>query len=176
MIVQPLAIYTSVSDLGCAASDRLWFSFFCLGSGLMMLFATAKIGLAVRRIVFLDRLDASASVLHDLVDVRAFHQAETNARVPQAASGARPSVAVNAQIFLVQNRLEQLARPFWKYQVGRFRQTQLLGFVCRGAGFTRRLRMREQDGVRLSGARTDARLQACRASCKQKFHVGSPIS
>src|ERR1039458_2556688 len=81
-----------------------------------------KVRLDVRRIVFLDHLDAGAAVFGDLVDVRAFHEAETYICVPQAGSPARSFVAVKAEIFLFQNRLEKLALPFWKNEVGRFRQ------------------------------------------------------
>jgi hypothetical protein len=88
----------------------------------------------VRRIVFLNHLDAGAAVFGDLVDVRTFQQAPTNVCVPQAVSPARSAIAVNAEIFLVQNRLEKFALPFRKNEVCRFRQAQFLGFGCCGVG------------------------------------------
>ena len=73
----------------------------------------------MRRIVFLDHLDAGAAVFGDLVDVGTFHQAQTDVRMPQTVSRSRPAFAVESQIFLVQDRLEKLALPFRKNEVCR---------------------------------------------------------
>ncbi len=88
-----------------------------------------KIGLDVRGVVFLDHLDAGAAVFGDLVDVGAFHQAQTDVRVPQAVGRSRPAFAVEPEIFLVQNRLEKLALPFRKNEVCRLRKAPFFGAV-----------------------------------------------
>ena len=59
-------------------------------------------------VVFLDHLDAGAAVLGDLVDVRAFHQAQADVGVAQAVGRARLSFAVDFQVFFVEDRVEEL--------------------------------------------------------------------
>src|SRR5580658_2640107 len=56
-----------------------------------------KVGLDVRRVIFLDHLDAGPAVFGDLVDVGAFHQAETYICVPQAVSRSRQAFAVEPE-------------------------------------------------------------------------------
>ena len=122
ILEQVAGIYTSVSGIGSAGGTvggflrLLWFGPHDVDRG------GVKIRLDMRRIVFLDYLDAGAAVFGDLVDVRAFHQAQTNICVPQAVRGARPAVAIDAEIFLVQNGLEKFALPFRKNDICRFRQ------------------------------------------------------
>ena len=91
-----------------------------------------KIRLDVRRVILLNHLDTGAAVFGDLVDVGTFHQAQTDVRMPQAVGRSRPAVAVEPEIFLVQNRLEELALPFRKNKVCRLRKAPFFGAVVNG--------------------------------------------
>jgi hypothetical protein len=77
-----------------------------------------KPGLDVRRVVFLDHLDAGAAVLGDLVDVGTLHQAQADVGVPQAVGRAGAAFAVEAEAFLIEDGLEKLALPLRKDEVG----------------------------------------------------------
>jgi hypothetical protein len=81
-----------------------------------------KVCLDVRRVIFLDHLDAGAAVFGDLVDVGTFHQAETYICVPQTVSRSRSAFTIEPEIFLVQDRGEQLALPLRKNEVCRSRK------------------------------------------------------
>jgi hypothetical protein len=70
-----------------------------------------KVRLDVRRIVFLNHLDAGAAVFGDLVDVRAFHEAQANVCMPQAVSRAWPAIAKALAILTLGTRSR-----FW-YQI-----------------------------------------------------------
>src|SRR6202050_5847587 len=52
--------------------------------------------------------------------------------IAAASRSVLPAVAIDAEIFRVQNRLERFALPFRKNEVGRFRQVQFLGFSAAG--------------------------------------------
>ncbi len=64
--------------------------------------------LDVRGIVFLDHLDAGAAIARDSVDVRAFHQAETDVSVAKRIDRSRLAVAIELEIGLVENAVEEL--------------------------------------------------------------------
>ena len=91
-----------------------------------------KVGLDVRRVIFLDHLDAGAAVLGDLVDVGALHQAQADVGMAQAVGRPGPAVAVNPEIFFLQDRLELLPLPFRKKQIHRCRDAPRRGAVLVG--------------------------------------------
>lgn len=94
-----------------------------------------QVCLDVRRVVFLDHLDAGAAVLGDLVNIRSFHQAQTDVCMPQAVSGSRSALSIESEILFVQNRLEELVLPLWKEEIGRFRKAIWLGILGDLFGF-----------------------------------------
>ena len=57
-------------------------------------------------VVFLNHLHARPTVLGDLIDVGTFEQAQTNIGVAQAIGRSRPTIAVSAKLFFVQNCVE----------------------------------------------------------------------
>lgn len=77
-------------------------------------------GLDVRRVVFLDHLDASASVFGDLVDVGTLHQAQADVSMPQTVGGTGSAFAVKAKILFVEDGFEKLALPLAKKEIGGF--------------------------------------------------------
>ena len=70
--------------------------------------------LDLRRIVFLDHLDAGAAVFRNLVDVCPLHQPETDIGVPQAVAGARVALAVVLHSEFVEERVEEFPLNFWE--------------------------------------------------------------
>lgn len=58
--------------------------------------------------MFFDHLDAGAAILGNLVDVCSFHQAEANVRVPKAVRRPAVALAIEFQIFFVQDVVKQL--------------------------------------------------------------------
>lgn len=64
--------------------------------------------LDVRGIVFLDHLDAGAAITGDGIHVRPLHQAETNIGMAKRISGARLTIAIELEIGLVENAVEEL--------------------------------------------------------------------
>jgi hypothetical protein len=64
-------------------------------------FCGVKIRLDVRRVIFLDHLDAGAAIFCNLLDLGTLHQAQTNIGVPQAVGRSRPSFATGSEAFLV---------------------------------------------------------------------------
>jgi len=64
--------------------------------------------LDVRGVIFLDHLDAGAAVFGDLVDVRAFHEAQADIGVRQAVRSAPVPIAVKFEILLIENPVELL--------------------------------------------------------------------
>ena len=93
-----------------------------------------KVRLDVRRVIFLDHLDADAAVPGDLVDVGPFHQAQADVCVAQAVSRPRPAFTIEPEIFFVQDRLEKLALPIRKEVRGSWKApffgTVLVGVLC----------------------------------------------
>jgi hypothetical protein len=79
----------------------------------------------VRRIVFLDHLDAGAAVFSDLVDVGALHQPQAYICMPQTVRRTRSASPVEPKIFLVEDGLEKFALPFRKEEVRRSRPAPL---------------------------------------------------
>ena len=77
-------------------------------------FSGVKTRLDVRRVIFLDHLDAGATVFRNLVDVGTFHQAETAIGVPQALGRSRPSFAIGSEAFLVRIILNSSRGHFGK--------------------------------------------------------------
>jgi hypothetical protein len=63
---------------------------------------------------FLDHLDAGAAVLRDLVNVRAFHEAQADIGVAQAVSRAGLPLAVLLQSLFFEDRVEELPLEFRK--------------------------------------------------------------
>lgn len=78
-------------------------------------------------IVLLDHLDAGSTVLCDLVDVRAFHEAHADIGVPQAVGRARLTVTVQLEAGSFQQVVEQFDMVAGKHLVGRLRE-------CRDGG------------------------------------------
>ena len=74
-------------------------------------------GLDVRRVVFLDHLDASAAVLSDLVDVGTLHQAQADVCMPQTVGRTRSAFAVETKLFFVEDGFEKLALPLGKNEI-----------------------------------------------------------
>jgi|HubBroStandDraft_1064217.scaffolds.fasta_scaffold202988_2 hypothetical protein len=71
--------------------------------------------------------------------------------IAAASRSVLPAVAIDAEIFRVQNRLERFALPFRKNEVGRFRQVQFLGFAAAVWAHSRYpVRIREKAGAWLS--------------------------
>jgi hypothetical protein len=60
----------------------------------------------MRRIIFLNHLDACPAVLGNLIDVGTFKQAQANVGVAQAIRRSRPTVAVGAKLFFLKNCVE----------------------------------------------------------------------
>jgi hypothetical protein len=79
-----------------------------------------------------DHLDAGAAVFGDLVDVRAFHEAETNVGVAEAVGGSRAAFTIGSEVFLVEDRIEKLALPLRKDEVCRSRKAPLSRAVRSG--------------------------------------------
>lgn len=70
-------------------------------------------------VVFLDHLDAGATVLRDLINVRAFHETQADVGVPQAIGRAGLSLTIFLEAFFVQDGVEELAVGLRKNPVGR---------------------------------------------------------
>jgi hypothetical protein len=71
----------------------------------------------MRGIVFLDHLDGGAAVLCDLVDIGAFHEAQTDVGMSETVSGSRLTVAVGCQVFFTEDRSLAAYKDFlalWK--------------------------------------------------------------
>ncbi len=77
--------------------------------------------LQVRRIKLLDHLDAGAAIFGDLLDIGAFHEAQTNVGVTQAVRGAPVSVPVEFELGPVKDTVEQFYMVTWEDRVGRLR-------------------------------------------------------
>src|ERR1035437_9774561 len=67
-----------------------------------------KVVLEMGGVVFLDHLNAGAAVLRNLVNIRAFHQAQADVGVPQAVGRAGLSFTVFLEAFFVQDGVEEL--------------------------------------------------------------------
>ena len=78
----------------------------------------------MRRVVFLNHLDASAAVL-SVVDVSTFHKSQADVRMPQAVRRSRSALAIEAKILFVEDGFEKLALPLGKDEVGGFRHAPL---------------------------------------------------
>jgi hypothetical protein len=73
-----------------------------------------ELGLQVCSIIFLDHFDAGPAVLGDLVDVRAFQEAQADVGVPEAVSCTGMSLPVLLETFLVKDRIEEFPVGFRK--------------------------------------------------------------
>jgi hypothetical protein len=60
----------------------------------------------VRRIVFLDQLDADATVFRNLIDLGSLHQPETDLGTPQALAGSGVALAIMLHAEFVEQRVE----------------------------------------------------------------------
>ena len=78
----------------------------------------------MRRVVFLNHLDASAAVL-SVVDVSTFHKSQADVRMPQAVRRSRSAFAIEAKILFVEDGFEKLALPLGKDEVVGFRHAPL---------------------------------------------------
>ncbi len=76
-----------------------------------------KSGLDVRRVEFLNHLDAGTTIFRNLIDVGAFHQSHTNIGVPQAVRRTRIAVAVAFQAGPVKHAIKQLYVVSWENMV-----------------------------------------------------------
>ena len=74
---------------------------------------------------FLDHLDARTTVLRDLINVCALHEAHTDIRVTQAVGGARVVVAVIFEFRSVENSVEQLEMIAGKDEISWLREFRL---------------------------------------------------
>jgi hypothetical protein len=95
--------------------------------------------LEMRRVEFLDHLDAGAAVLRNLIDVGAFHEAHADVGVAKAVGGAPVPVAVELEFGPSQNAVEQLDVIPRKDMIGRlwifdlFRQGGVAGLASAAA-------------------------------------------
>lgn len=74
----------------------------------------------MRRVVFFDHLHAGATVLSDLVDVGALHQAEADICMPQTVGCTRSAFPVETKLLFVEYSFEKLALPLGKNEIGGF--------------------------------------------------------
>ena len=88
----------------------------------------------VRRVEFLDHLDAGAAVLRDLINVRAFHEAHTDVSVAQAVGGARVPVAIKFKFRPGEDSIEEFDMISRKDEISRLRQDRFRW--CRRRGVT----------------------------------------
>jgi len=72
----------------------------------------------MRRVIFFDHLHAGPTILGDLIDVGAFHEAHADIGVPQAIGRAPLFIAIKLQIQFVENLIEKLAMVLWEEPVG----------------------------------------------------------
>ena len=90
--------------------------------------------LDMRRVVFLDHLDAGAAVLGDLVDVGALHQPQANVCMPQTVGCTGSSFAVETKLLFGEDSFEKLALPLGKNEIGGFGRSPLFPWDSRGLG------------------------------------------
>jgi len=65
-------------------------------------------------VIFFDHFNACATIFSNLINVRAFHEAQTNISMSQAVGGAALALAVELESFFFQDNVEKLLVPFWE--------------------------------------------------------------
>src|SRR5690348_16291641 len=75
--------------------------------------------LDVRRVVILNHLNARPAIHRNLVNVRPFQQPKADVGVAQTVSSAPPPVAIELQILLIEDRVEQLAMSDREQEIAR---------------------------------------------------------
>lgn len=95
--------------------------------------------LDVRRVVFLDHLDAGATVFRNLIDVGPLHQPETDVGMSQAVAGSRVSLATMFHAEFVEERVEEFTLNLWEQELIRPHAVPLLHPFERNHGTGNRL-------------------------------------
>src|SRR5215831_8019289 len=73
----------------------------------------------MRGIVLFDHLDAGAAVLRNLIDVGAFQETETYVGMSQTIRGTLVAVAIDFQLFLFKDCVEEITLTIWKQPLRR---------------------------------------------------------